>query len=161
MSERIHVHWTCLCHFFIRWDLSSTIPCNVHEVKSKIIILNSKSLNDRHMIATRWQSLGELPFSLPGSSSLHRSSSTVWKRWWIWWEGWLWWTYWYLWSGINWIGYDAQGDQNGDQPQDLPRLLLEGPVQEGGLIQEGHHSLQNISHTIVITTSSKSSLSSK
>ena len=61
MSERIHVHWTCLCHFFIRWDLSSTIPCNVHEVKSMNAILNSKSPHDHHMITilNSWSPLGD------------------------------------------------------------------------------------------------------
>ena len=32
------------------------------------------------------------------------------------------------------------GDQNGDEPEDLPGLLLEGLVQEGRLLQEGHSS---------------------
>ena len=32
------------------------------------------------------------------------------------------------------------GDQNGDEPEDLPGLLLEGLIQKGRLLQEGHSS---------------------
>ena len=52
---------------------------------------------------------------------------------------------------VNMLGSDVidhyvQGDQNGDEPEDIPCLLLEGLVQEGRLIQEGHHSSHKHHH---------------
>ena len=65
-----------------------------HHHNHQITIWSPHDQHVKQEIITRWQSLGELQFSPPGSSSLHRSSSTAWKRWSMWSVGWSWWTCW-------------------------------------------------------------------